>query len=173
MINTPWIDPRSIDYTDGLNPLANPGYLPNNNPYAYASLQEPIMLGLRNGIGIEPRILVCPDPLDQLIQPGATYDFSVPVEPNTWLYGLNVSSQQAAGFYLQITDSGTGATVFSQPVFSKNVQGTKSKGHIVLISAPRLFVPPAYPVIRIVNNSASANLCTVNLFCAVEMDLIP
>lgn len=173
MLNREWIDPSSVDWTDGLNPNVNPGWTANNNPFMAATLQDPIMQALRNGVGIEPRIWVCPDPADQIIAPGATYDFSVPCEPNTWLYGLNVNSQQTAGFYVQITDSETGATVFSQPLASQLLAGTAAKGRVVFLSAPRLFVPPAYPIVRIVNNANAANLCTVNLFCAVELDLAP
>ncbi len=171
MLADPWIDPSSLDWTDSPNPLTNPGWAKNNNRFAWESLQEPLMLALRHGVGIEPRIWVCPDAADQNIAAGATYDFSVPCEPNTWLYGLNVKSQQTAGFYVQITDSVTGATVFSQPILSQNLQGNKNKGQVILLSAPRLFVPPAYPIVRIINNANAANLCQVNLFCAVELDI--
>lgn len=171
MNNEPWIEPTSIDWTQSPNPLANPGWSRNNNRFAYESLQEPLMQALRSGAGIEPRIWVCPDPTNQTIAAGSTYDFSVPIDPNTWLWAVNCQSSQAAGFYVQITDSVTGATVFSQPILSQNLQGNAQKGRLVILSAPRLFVPPAYPIVRIVNNAQNAaNVCQVNLFCCAELD---
>jgi hypothetical protein len=172
MLTKPWTDPRSIDWTQSPSPLTNPGWSANNNPWAYETLQEPVMQAIRNGVGIEPRIYVCPDPADQLIAARSTYDFAVPCDPNTWLWAINCSSSQGAGFYVQVTDSETGATVFSQPVVSQLLTGSKPDGQLILLSAPRLFVPPAYPVVRIVNNANAANVCTVNLFCCSELDLL-
>ena len=177
----PWVDPRSVDWTDGLNPLTKPGYSQNNNLFAYESLQDPIFVALRNAIGIEPRIWVCPDQVNQSIAPQSTSAFNVPAEPNTWIWALNAVSNPGLtadpkGFYVQITDSLTGADMFSSPIHSSNLDGTRTTAGdakqcpLVLIAAPRLYVPPAYPIVSIVNLSMSAQTCIVQLFCAVETD---
>jgi hypothetical protein len=136
----------------------------------WETLKDPIWQALRNAGNLDPRILVAPDPLDQLIAPGTTYDQSLSVEPFTWLWGINCSASLAAGFLFQITDAVTGATVFSQPAMSQNFQPSNARGCIVYLSAPRYFTPPSYPLVRIVNQStAAAQVCTVNLFTSIEI----
>ena len=184
MLNNPWLDPRSVDWSDSLNPLTKPGWSPNNNQFAYDSLQDDVFVALRHAIGIEARIWVCPNPQAQLIAPQSTIDFDVPCEPNTWIWALNAISNpgqapDAAGFYVQVNDSLTGAGLFASPVLSRNLDGSASgtgthsrQGPLVLLSAPRLYVPPAYPIVRIVNLSMSAQTCIVQLFCAIETDTV-
>lgn len=178
-----WIDPRSVDWTDSLNPLRNSGWLPQRNQFAYDSLQDDVFIALRNAVGIEARLWVCPDSTHQLIAPFSTSDFNVPCEPNTWIWGLNAASNPAtspdtAGFYVNIIDAVTGATVYSTPVNNANLDGLATMSPnaaqcpIVLLAAPRLFVPPAYPIVRVVNLSASAQTCIVQLFCAIETDVV-
>lgn len=179
-----WIDSRSVDWSDSLNPLTKPGWNPNNNQFAYDSLQDDVFLALRNAIGIEPRIWVCPNSVAQVVAPQSTTDFNVPCEPNTWIWALNAVSNpgqapDAAGFYVQVIDSLTGVNLFSSPVLNSNLNGETSatgthsnQGPLVLLSAPRLYVPPAYPIVRIVNLSMSAQTCIVQLFCAIETDTV-
>lgn len=181
---TNWIDPRSVDWSDSLNPLTKPGWSPNNNQFAYDSLQDDTSLALRNAIGIEPRIWVCPDSVHQLVAPQSTTDFNVPCEPNTWIWALNSVSNpghspDAAGFYVQVIDSVTGVNLFSSPMLNSNLDGTRAsngttskQSPLVLLSAPRLYVPPAYPIVRIVNLSLSSQTCIVQLFCAIETDVV-
>ncbi len=179
----PWVDPRSLDWTDGLNPLTKPGWSKNNNLYAYESLQDPTFVALRNAIGVEPRIWVCPDSAHQTIAPQSLSSFNVPSEPNTWLWAINAvsnpgDSPDAAGFLVQVTDSFTGANVFSAPVPNNLLDGTLTtsgnakQAPLVLIAAPRLFLPPAYPVVTVMNLSMSSQVCIVQLFCAIETDVV-
>lgn len=175
MLNDPWIDPRSVDWTDSLSPLRNPGWSRNNDRYIFESLQSPMAVAIRNGAGLEPRIWVCPDKINQPIGANATIDFEVPSEPNTWLLGVNASGT-GANFLIQITDPITGAVVFSQPAYKSNFDstgnGTANRGKWSWLSDARLFAPPSYPVVRIINTDAvSAQTCVVNLYCAVELDL--
>jgi hypothetical protein len=179
----PWVDPRTTDWTDGLNPLTKPGWSKNNNLYAYESLQDPVFVALRNAIGIEPRIWVCPDAAHQTIPPQGQSAFNVPAEPNTWLWALNAVSNpgqeaDAAGFQVQIVDSFTGAAVFSAPVPNTLLDGTLTtsgdakQSPLVLLAAPRLFVPPAYPIVTVLNLSMSSQVCIVQLFCCIETDVV-
>ena len=176
MLVQPWIDPTSIDWTDAMNPLRIPGWRKNNNPYAWAAMQDQFVQALRNGKGLEPRIYVAPDPNSQLIQPGATFDFEVASEPNCWLWALNASGDQNS-FLVQITDAVTGATLFSQPIPSGMLQGnenflsTAGRGVQCLLSTPHLFLPPSYPIVRIVNTEPFVQFCRVTLFTVVEYDL--
>lgn len=180
MLNTPWIDPRNIDWTDSMNPLTGRGWGkdPSRNPFMFDTLSDPIWQALRSAQNLEPRVWVVPDPIDEIIMAGGTYDMNVPVEPNTWLYGVNtwLAPSMAApnDFYVQITDAVTGATVYSQQVHASNLQPAtgntgSTNGLIEYLSAPRLFLPPSYPIVRIVNLSASDVKCNVNLWCAVEI----
>jgi len=183
MLNNPWIDPRGVDWTDSLNPLTKPGWSLNNNQFAFESLQDPIFVALRNAIGIEARIWVCPDPVNQSIAPQVTSAYNVPAEPNTWVWALNAISNPGttpdpAGFYVQVSDSLTGANLFSSPVLNSNLDGARTTAGdakqcpLILIAAPRLFIPPAYPIVTIVNLSMSAQTCIVQLFCAIETDTV-
>ncbi len=181
MINTPWIDPRTIDWTDSLNPLAGRGWgqQPSRNPYTFETLSDPIFQAIRQATNVEPRVYVVPDPIDEVIPAGQTYDMNVPIEPNSWLYALNTwlapnEEGPPNDFYVQINDAITGASVFSQQIHARDLQpstGNNRSGNGVryFLSAPRLFSPPSYPIVRIVNLSTSDVKCNVNLFCAVEM----
>jgi hypothetical protein len=186
MLNRPWIDPRDVDWTDALNGVRNPGFRQNNNPFVYSALNDPFMQALRQAEGIEPRIFVCPDPQSQFINPGATYDYEVPSEPNTWLWALTASttnrSDPSDGFMVQITDSGTGASLFSQPlkdellsgIVNSTPQGSGNgyRGPLYFLDTPHLFEPPSYPVVRIINVSLNQILkCRVTLYTCVEYDL--
>jgi hypothetical protein len=169
MLNTPWIDPRNVDFTDAFNPLARPRWYATRNPFLFATFADVIWQALRNGKNVEPRILVAPDPMDQQIAAGATFDQSMSIEPGTWLYGLNCSGDNAAGFYIQITDAVTGAQIFSQQVQSADYAPNDQNGKVCYLASPRYFVPPSYPVIRIVNLANAPQVCSVNLFTAVEI----
>lgn len=174
MLNRPWIDPRTVDWTDALNPQRNPGWSRNNNPFAFAALNDQFLQALRQAKGIQQRIYVCPDPSAQLIQSGATYDYEVPSEPNCWLWAINASGT-GSDFLVNVTDSVTGATVFSQPVpmstLNAQLTGTGGRGPLFYLSTAHLFLPPSYPVVRIVNTDNEAQTCRVTLFTCVEYDL--
>jgi hypothetical protein len=179
----PWVDPRSVDWTDALNPLTKPGWSKQNNRYAFDSLQEPLSVALRDAIGIEPRIWVCPDPASQLLAGNNQSVFNVPAEPNTWIWAINAASNPGsmadpAGFAVQISDSQTGASLFSSPIRQTLLDGTlqtsgnANQNPLIVLPLPRLFVPPSYPVVKIVNFSSSAQICIVQLFCAIETDTV-
>lgn len=184
-----WIHPTAVDATQGFSGLRQ-GYRAFQNPFVNSAMNDIFNQALAEGKGIEPRIFVCPDPANQLIGPGATYDYEVPSEPNTWLWGICASLENIGDifpgndtFLVQITDSHTGATLFSQPVsgnlitgipiisFSRTPQGSGNgyRGPIMFLSTPHLFEPPSYPVVRIVNTATIAPLkCRVTLYTAVE-----
>lgn len=177
-LNEPWINPASIDYTDALNPLGNPGYSKNNNRFVYECLKDQTFQALANGLGIEGRLWVCPDPDNQTLAGLATTDFNVPSEPNTWLYAFNCVSNpgnapDAASFLFQVIDSMTGAELFTQPTRADTYYASDPSQGVLHFTRPRLFVPPAYPIVRIINLSVNAQICLVNLFCAIETDVQP
>lgn len=174
MLNRPWIDPRTVDWTDAMNPLRNPGWAWNNNRYIYNSLNDPFVLALRNARGIEPRIYVGPDPANQIIPAGQTQDYEVPIEPNFWCWGLAVGLT-GRDFLFNVTDSITGAQFFSSPVSAATMNpgrnGTAGRGPIFYLPTPHLFTPPSYPVIRLINTFTEDQTCRVTLFGCVEYDL--
>lgn len=181
MLNRPWMDPRDVDWTDSMNPLAKPGWKQNNNPFAWAAMKDVFNQALRHGKGVEPRIYVCPDPSSQLIPPLQTIDYEVPSEPNLWLWALTASytpsgASPTGDFLLNVTDSLTGAALFSQPVRTRDVNaqlsGTPERGPLFVLETPHLYRPPSYPVVRIINSSDSIlQFCRVTLFTCVEYDL--
>lgn len=182
MLNRTWIDPRAVDWTDALNPLRNPGWNQNNNPYIFATLKDPFFQGLRLAKGIEPRIFVCPEPSDQIIPAGSTFDYEVPTEPNTWLWAINSSARVVEGFtgpgsYLvNVIDSVTGANLFSQPVrgdlvLETLIHGTDNRGKQVFVPTPHLYLPPSYPVVRIINTHTDPQRIRVTLFTCAEYNL--
>ena len=173
MLNYPWIDPRDVDFTDPFNVIARFGRAYKTaNPFLYGVLKDPTWQALRNAKNLEPRIYTVPDQLDQLVGAGLTYDQNVCIEPGTWLYAVNATGNQDAGFQVQITDASTGAVVFSQPITSQNLSPTTQApggGLLCFLSAPRYFNPPAYPIVRIINMAAMPQICQVNLFTALEL----
>jgi len=193
MLNQPWIDPRDVDWTSALNGVRNPGFRINNNPFVNAALKDIYMQALANGKSIEPRIYVCPDPENQAIPPGVTFDYEVPSEPNTWVWAVSASLANPPNtigaqdtLLVQITDSTTGSTLFSQPTQQTNLtglpiisgsptpqgSGNGYRGPQVIISTPHLYAPPSYPVVRLVNTSSTLTLqARVTLYTCVEYDL--
>ena len=193
MLNRPWINPSDVDWTDALNGMANPGFRRNNNPFVFGALNDQYMQALRLAKGIEPRIFVCPDPSNQKVLPGNTFDYEVPSEPNTWLWAITASLGNPVGslspgdgFLVQISDSATGARLFSQTVNSNLLTGTPIigttptqqgsgngyRGPLMFLETPHLFTPPSYPVVSVVNISAALSaICRVTLFTVVEYDL--
>jgi hypothetical protein len=169
MLNAPWIDPRDVDWTDPFNPLTRPRWRPETNPFLYEQFsKDPIWLAMRNAKQMDIQILIAPDPIDQLIGGSQTYNQNMSCEPYTWLLGVSCFSSLAAGFYFQITDAVTGATVFSQQVLSTDFQ-PNTNDCFVWLPSPRYFIPPSYPIVRIVNNSNSAQTCLVNMYTAIEL----
>jgi len=168
-----WIDPRDIDWTQSLNPLTNPGWDAQNNRYVYHCLNDPYMLALRQAKGVEARTYVAPDTVNQVIPSGNTFDYEVPIEPNFWLYAL-AASGTGEDFLFQITDSVSGATLFSQPMpLSRMPQrlNTSNRGPQLFLATPQLYVPPSYPIVRVINTTAFSNTCRVTLFGAVEYNV--
>lgn len=172
MMNAPWIDPRTVDWTDTLNPLRNPGWYKNNNPYVYQALTDDFMMALRNARGVEPRVYVGPDPQNMLIPAGTTQDYEVPIEPNFWLYAMVATPEAEKDFLVQITDVVPGTTLFTQPVSAAALSvRTSGRGPQYFLSTPQLYAPPSYPVIRVVNTANSDQVCRVTLFGCVEYDV--
>jgi hypothetical protein len=180
MLTEEWISPRNVDWTDSMNPLTGRGWGPDpsRNPFMFGTLSDPIWLALRGAENLEPRNWVVPDPIDEIIPAGGTYDMNVPIEPDTWLCGVNTWLSPTDGppgnFYVQITDAVTGAIIFSQQVHASNLQAASgntgsANGLVAWLSAPRPFLPPSYPIVRIVNLSNAPLKCNVNLWCAVEI----
>jgi hypothetical protein len=173
MITQPWMDPRSIDWTDSLNPLVNPGWSKNNNRFVYEALTGLFIMALRNARGIEPRVYVGPNPQNMLIPAGTTQDFEVPLEsPNFWLYALTATPASELDFLFQITDAVSGATLFSQPVSAATFNTkTSGRGPQAFLSEPQLYDSPSYPIIRVINTAGSDQICRVTLFGCVEYDV--
>lgn len=179
MLNRPWIDQRNVDWTQAPNPYANPGWSPYNNPFVHACLQDVYAQALRNAKGIEARIYVGPENPNLLIPPGSTQDYDVPIEPNFWLYAIKASSrpidERQPSFLFNIIDSLTGAALFTMPASSADLNilttSPHNRGPQHFLATPHLFASPGYPVIRIINTDAAAQICRVTLFGAVEYDV--
>jgi hypothetical protein len=173
-----WVDPRTIDWTDPFNPLARNGWRYETNPYVDMIFEHPIWVAIRGAGFLEPRLLTVPDQQNTTIAAGATYDQAITaMDPNSWLLGVSTYSV-GVGFYLQITDSQTGKLIWSSPVLSQNAgvgnanTQTQQKGTVCYLAVPHCFVPPAYPIVRIINNNPTqSQFCQVVLWTAAEMDL--
>lgn len=179
MLTEKWIDPRKIDWTDPMSPLNGRGWGPDpsRNPFMYGTLSDPLWQAIRHAGDLEAEIWVTPPPIDEIIMAGATYETSLGIRPNTWLVGVQgwVESPGAPtnDFYVQITDALTGQQVFSQQARASNLAlasgATPLRNKLVFwLSAPRLFLPPSYPIVKLVNLSTSDVKCNFNLWCAVE-----
>lgn len=171
MLNRDWIDPRDVDYTMSLNPLANPGWSATNNPYVNRALQDVFLHALMNARGIEPRIYVGPEKQNLVIPANSTQDYEVPIEPNFWVYAITASGT-GADFLFNVIDAVSGSQLASQPLSMATMKTlTARRGPQHFLSTPQLYAPPSYPIIRVINNTAAAETCRVTLFGAIEYDL--
>jgi hypothetical protein len=151
-MNAPYYPPDTVDWEDGLNPLAIPSYREQRNPAVYARLQQPTMVELRNTPGLELSMYAAPDAATQ-VPPGATYDSIIQIPAGAWIIGVSASSAQPEGFLAQLTTP-TGATLFNQPTHSKNLQ---ARPHF--LARPQ-GIPATGPLtLRLINLSALANSC--------------
>lgn len=158
MSNRAWIDPRTLDWTDGLNPNNNPAFAQDKNRYVWESLQEPLMQTLRKA-GSRLTVHAAPDSPHATLPGSATYDQTFNPVPFAWLIGFSAHSTQPEGFLVQVTDTVSLETIWSQPVHSANITGNP----VYYLSLPRAVLPPSQLAVRIINLSTSPNLCQ---FCA-------
>jgi hypothetical protein len=161
MITQAWIDPRTIDWRDGLNPLARPAWRADANPYVHESLNDPLMLALRHA-SAEMAVHPVPDEANSNIPGLATFDQIIGLEANSWLIGFSATSQQALGFTVQITAQGI--PIFSKPVHHTALQGTP----VFFCPIPRALIVPELAV-RLVNLSAIANNLQVCIWTIHEV----
>lgn len=131
---------------------------------------------LRKAVGYEPRNEVIPDRQHVALAKAATWDHRVTVPPGSWLWALSGSSQQAAGFSVQITDFATRSNLFSGAVQYQNLTGQGSvsvldaAGQAQTISTPLHILPTPRPIIEpAVLNVQLSNLDTAN---ANEVQLV-
>lgn len=153
MSNRPWIDPRLIDWSDGLNPLKIPAFRPDANPFVYASLQEDITQQLRAAKG-RMTVSAAPDDQSAIIPALATFEQTLVLGGVSWLIGFSAHSQQPEGFMGQATVTSTGEPIWSQPLWSKNISGRP----IGFLAMPHL-LDPGQLTLRLLNLSAAPNRC--------------
>jgi len=149
MITQAWIDPRRIDWKDGLNPLARPAWTAAKNQYVNESLNDPLTFALRQGpaeMGLYP----VPDEANSILPGLATFDQIITTIRNAWIIGFSATSQQPEGFTVQITAQGN--PIFSKPVHHTALQGTP----VFFCPIPRALIVPELAV-RLQNLSAIAN----------------
>ncbi len=160
-MNNPWIDPREIDWQDGLNPLRIPAFRRNRNRYVYTALQNPLMVALRNADGLEIHLESVPDAEHATIAGFAPYEQIVSLRPGSFIIATSGSADHGNDTAtVQITDSETGARAWSQPVSIANATGSPAK----YFDRPLGFTPPANFVVRITNLDNSANLVQLVLW---------
>jgi hypothetical protein len=162
----PWIDPRLIDWTDGLNPLTQPRYGADVNRYVHDALDEPIAQTLRNTRGAM-RVYAVPDESHAILAPSQLFELIVGPPPFTWLMAFSAHSEQPEGFLAQITDTVTGQHVWSQPVHSDSI-GNPASGGLLWLSMPLPILPPSRLAVRITNLSAIANRCQLAIWAIQE-----
>ena len=151
-MNQPWYHPTEIDWQDGLNPLAIPGYRQQRNPYQYRALQDPTMYELRQEPHMRPRMYSAPDESYPQLPGGFTWDSIVTMHAGSWIIGVSGSSDQAQGFLAQVTLP-NGSTLFSRPMRSADIAGA----HPLYLPTP-LGLPDGGSVkLRLINLSAVAS----------------
>lgn len=145
-----WTDPRTIDWKDGLNPLARPAFSTERNAYVNESLNDPLMYQLRQGPA-EMHIYATPDAANSILGANNTYDQAIAVAPDTWIIGFSAASSRAEGFTVQIHDS-TGELLFSKPVHHTALQGKP----VFFCPQPKAILVPQLNV-KLLNLAAVAN----------------
>jgi hypothetical protein len=155
-MNAPFIRPETVDWEAGLDPNATPAYREQRNPATFRALQHPTMQELRAAPDLEFRLYCAPSTdAYKTIPASGTYDVFAEVPAGAWIIGLSAMSTRAEGFLAQITLPMTGASVFSQPVTSKDLQSARP----LYLPRPQ-GVPGGGPVrMRLINLSGSPNLC--------------
>ena len=111
--------------------------------------------------GYQPGAYPLPDEANAAMPPLALLEVRLSLPIGTYVLGFTGSSQQTAGFEVQIIDLKHNAPFFGAPVLWKNLapQGsTEGITHpLFLLPHPRLVIEPAVLKIQIKNLSSSSN----------------
>jgi hypothetical protein len=157
-----------------LNPAIRhrPGWY---QPYALAALDV-----LRRANTYRPKQYVLPDDYNQPIPAYQTMNYQVRVAPKSYIWAL-LCNQFSAGFvfqtpsdvWVQITDSCTGVSFFSDFVHGTAFQGlqnvaTDQRNAMLphLLTQPRLILEPGLVAVDIANTAAVAARVQLVLFVA-------
>jgi hypothetical protein len=145
-----WIDPRAIDWEDGLNPLRVRSF--RRRRYFAAALSQPLTMALRTAPGYSMFAEALPASGGILIPGLATYDDVLRRLPaESWIIALAASSAQPEGFTAQMTTGERPS--WSAPVHSSSL----SAGAQYFLPQPLGITAPDQLTVRLVNQSAVAN----------------
>jgi hypothetical protein len=161
-----WIDPRNVDWTDGLNPLTRRRYAENVNRYVHDALDEPVTQALRASRGAM-RVFAVPDESHAILAPSQVFDLTINPPPFVWLVAFSAHAEQPEGFLAQITDTVTGQTIFSQPIHSASI-GNPASGGLLYLSMPAPILPPSRLAVRLTNLAPAGNRCQLAIWVIQE-----
>jgi len=122
----------------------------------------------RQAHGYEMQLRTVPDHSNIDIAASLTFEGRVTVPAGSYLYAIAATHSQAAGFDLQIRDTGTGQELFSKRIFSENVKGAQGTGRSpqYWLPKPLLLLEPGLALVQIWNRAAAVNTIQVVLFFA-------
>jgi hypothetical protein len=145
-----WIDPRIIDFADGLNPLRVPNL--RRKSYFAQALSSPLMMALRTAGGYSMMLEAVPGRGSGSIPGKGSWDDTLlRLPPESWIVALSAWSQQAEGFSAQITVGDH--PPWPAPVANGNVTGSPQ----YFLPQPLAVIQPDRVSVRLINKSALAN----------------
>lgn len=154
---------------DTLTPNQFPQF--GNDPRQYLTHVLAAMSPHRVADGLKLQLRCVPPHGNIDIAAAATFEGRAAVPTGSYLYALSGSSSQAAGFDLQIRDTGTQAELFGRKCFYKNCTGQGQASDtpaspLHYLAKPLLLLEPGELLVQIWNRAAAVNTIQVVLWFA-------
>ncbi len=143
------IDPRTIDWEDGLNPLRVPSF--RRKRYFSAALNQPITMALRTAPGYSMLLEALPARGGAIPGKGTYDDVLRQLPAESWIIALSAYSKEAEGFTAQIRVGDH--PPWSAPVSSKSITASPQ----YFLPYPLAVLAPDQVTVSLFNLSALAN----------------
>jgi len=125
---------------------------------------------LRQAQGYELEIYCVPDDSNIDVAASSPFEGRVTVPPQSYVWAIAASSNQAAGFDLQIRDAFASQEFFGQRIDWNNASGQGSSqgmsSPLFILPKPWLILEPGLLIVQIFNKAAAVNTIQVALFIA-------
>ena len=171
-----YIDPRTIDWTSSPNPLATAGYRRHLHQAIHEQLNHPVHRAMQESVNYRLRLVCVPDGPNYRVAGGATFEDRVFVSPGSFLLAFSATSQQAAGYKVQVKDLTSGTLLYTQSTSFQNVTAGAPSDQVNPVSylpKPRA-IPSGFLSIRVQNLAGVTNTIQVVAWIAEPLhDLDP
>ncbi len=156
-------------HVESLPPALFPQF--RSGPLSYHAQAIEAMQAMRAAAGFQAVRHIVPDVMNAALVGKGRYEARISLPPQSYVWAFAGTSDQAAGFKVQIVDLGTKAEWFSQPIRWDNLtgQGATPEGlsfPLYILPKPRLVLEPGLLSVQVTNLAAVANPIQLVVFTA-------